>query len=94
MIPTTGLVLLLGGWSSHARPGVWGSATARPGTFVGERADLALQAIAGWAGLLEEQQFAVPTRQLAHQTPDRLRSVVDPTKEADLALAAVFGRGH
>src|SRR5829696_4049556 len=55
--------------------------------------DLALQAIAGGAGLVAEQQFAVPARQLVDQAPHRLGGIVDLAEKADLSLAAVLGHG-
>ena len=59
-----------------------------------ESGDLALQAIAGRTGLVAEQQFAVPARQLADQAPHRFWRVVDLAEKADFALTAVFGHGN
>src|SRR3954454_22366626 len=58
-----------------------------------ESGDLALQARAGRTRLVEEQQFAVSTGQLADEAPHRLWRVVDLAEEADLALAAFLGEG-
>jgi hypothetical protein len=58
-----------------------------------EGCDLALQAIAGGAGLVAEQQLAASARQLVDQAPHRFGRVVDLAEKADLALAALFGHG-
>src|SRR3954451_19905944 len=64
------------------------------GAVVPEGGDLPLQPIAGWPGLVAEQQPTILAGELPDQPPHRLWRMVDVAQEAHLTLASLFRQGY